>query len=373
MTPAKDQIALRDDLATRRYFAKFRAITGHLARVATLMQEEGHLGRIEAEVLTSYGVRLARTFEALSYKYLLTGRDTGRFFGSLSMDSRESGFPLHRELLVMANDALEAERHLKNMPNQARLKEEMIQQIVGALTIPTKLQFALAQRQYFEALQQGQLFWPQNHPQAIWVRSDEQRDRTYLIHWAVFDSDTNLPTVYLMECRDTGRVALPRDERRWPEVQQHLLAQSLAGLKLVTIGQGFDQDFDDLHPMRLRRFHVGPMYSHSFTQQTGPLAQVLETAQAPAGQDWALAWTEEVLESDRAEEERQGWFGKVERQIFRLDPVAARAAELGATAQHRAVILPLRAYQVLAEMDPPGFRGVTQYVVHPTGRVMRVG
>jgi hypothetical protein len=101
----------------------------------------------------------------------------------------------------------------------------------------------------------------------------------------------NLPTIYLMEVEDTGRHALAKDQGRWPEVQAHLMGQALGALKLVTIAKAFDQDFDDLHPKHLRRIHVGPMYSSAYTQQTGPLREVLAEAKAPEGQDWALAWT----------------------------------------------------------------------------------
>lgn len=195
--------------------------------------------------------------------------------------------------------------------------------------------------------------------------------RRYLLHWAVYDSQVNLPTIYLMEVEDTGRAPLGKDERRWPECQAHLMAQSLGGLKLLTIAKGFDESFDDLHPKRLRRFHVGPMYSHAFTRQTGPLSEVLAQADAPVGQDWALAWTDEVLESERVIEERAGWFGTVEREVFALDPFSGKGAETGATRMERSIILPERPYQVLAEKTPPGFSSVTKYVVSPGGRVLR--
>ena len=156
-----------------------------------------------------------------------------------------------------------------------------------------------------------------------------------------------------------------------PEVQAHLMAQALGGLKLLTIAKGFDEDFDDLHPKRLRRYHIGPMYSHEFTRQAGPLRQVLEDAQAPEGQDWALVWTLEDLTSERVIEERSGWFGTVEREVFALDPFAGRGAETGASQTERAIILPQRPFQVLAEQNPPGFSGVTKYVVGEGGRVLR--
>ncbi len=96
------------------------------------------------------------------------------------------------------------------------------------------------------------------------------------MHWAVYGSQINLPVVYLMQAEDTGRTALPKDQRRWPQVQTHLMAQSLGGLKLLTIARGSDEDFDDLHLKRLRRFHLGPMYSSAYTRQTGPFQALAE-------------------------------------------------------------------------------------------------
>lgn len=365
-----DHVGLSDTFASRRYFAKFERITGYLGRVAAVMQAEGDLNKTEVEVLTRYVQGIAYTFKALSMKYLLVGRDTGQFFGSLAMDVTESGFPVFNELLVMANDAQQARRHLDNLPDEATLKKRMVEQIISDRQIPTRLQFALSQRLYYQELRKGHLFWAQNDPDIQWIEGLEER-RRYLVHWAVYDSQVNLPTIYLMELEDTGRRPLGKDERRWPEVQAHLMGQSLGGLKLLTIARGFDEAFDALHPKRLRRFHVGPMYSHTFTRQTGPMRAVLAEANAPEGQDWALAWTDEVLESERVIEERAGWFGSVERQVFALDPFAGHGAETGATRMERSIILPERPYQALAEKNPPGFGSVTKFVVSPGGRVLR--
>ena len=367
----KDHVGLTDRFASRRYFAKFEKITAHLGQDAGVMQAERQLSAPEVEVLTGYVRGLAYTFRALSMKYLLVGRDTGQFFGSLAMDMTESGFPVFNELMVMANDAQQAAGHLEGMPETERLKADMVAQIVGERTIPTRLQFARSQRLYYEELMRGHLFWARNDPQTVWLEGVHPRVR-YLVHWAVYDSQINLPTIYLMELEDSGgRKGLPIDGRRWPEVQAHLMGQSLGGLKLLTIAKGFDEAFDALHPKRLRRLHLGPMYSHSFTRQAGPIRDVLAEARAPEGQDWALAWTDEVLESERVIEERDGWFGKVEREVFALDPFAGRGAETGATHMLRSLILPERPYQVLAEKAPKGFASVDKYVVNNSGRVLR--
>lgn len=360
----RDHIPLTDTFAARRYFAKFDRITTHLARVAGVMERERSLSRLDVEVIGGYIAALDASFQALSMKYLMTGRETGVSHPAMQFDGHESGFPVFREILQMANDAQQAERHLKNMPSPGDFKSEMVRTIVGDLMVPTRLQFSLSQRLYYEALAQSGLFWAQNDPDFVWVENVGERRRRYLLHWATYDSQVNLPTVYLMEVEDTGRRALPKDERRWPEAQAHLMAQSVAGLKLLTIAQGFDRDFDDLHPKRLRRIHIGPMYSSAFTRQSGPIREVLEEASSGPGEDWALAWTVEELESERVEQEKKGWFGgTVEREIFALDPFSGRGVDTGATRTSRAVILPERPFQVLAEKNPPGFRDVRKFVV----------
>ncbi len=370
---SQDHLTLSDTQTTRRYFSKFARITGHLARVAAQMEAEKRLSRQEVEVLAHYLVGLRFTFRALSNKYHFSGRAEGLEGRGLVFDRHESGFPVHSELVQMTLDAAQAGRHLKNMPSSDALKADMVRDIVGELTIPTKLQYALSQRLYYEELVKGHLFWPQMDPDVIWIGNKgggrDQR-RSYLVHWAVYDSALNIPTLYLMELEDSGRTALPKDERRWPQAQAHLMAQAVAGLKLLTIASGFDRDFDDLHPKRLRRIHIGPMYSHAFTRQSGPLREVLEEAKSPPGEDWALAWTVEELESERVEQEKSGWFGSVDREIYALDPFGLQKATTGVTRMERSIVLPQRPYQVLAEKNPKGFKDVRKFVVSPGGRVL---
>lgn len=362
-----DHFKLEDTRVTRRYFGKFERITQHLNKVAGTMEAEGRLSRRDIEAVAGYIAGLNITFRSLAHKYHFSGRFAHA--GQLTFDRVESGFPIYQELLEMANDALQAEKHLATLPSADDLKDQMVRAIVGEQIIPTKLQYALSQRLYYEELMKGYQFWARNDPQALWLGNDGDR-RQFQVHWAVYDSQVNLPVIYLMDVEDTGRVGLPKDERRWPEVQAHLMAQALGGLKLLTIAKGFDEDFDDLHPIRLRRFHIGPMYSHAFTRQAGPLREVLEVAQSPVGEDWALVWTEEELLSERSENVKSGWFGSVERQIFALDPFQGKGAETGATRMERSLIMPERPYQALAERNPPGFRDVRKFVVSDRGRVL---
>lgn len=360
-----DHHELYDTAVARRYFAKFDTITGHLGRVAAEVEAEGRLTRTEARVLGRYLTAVAGTFRALNHKYLMTGR--GETAPRLTIDRHESGFPVAQELMTMAVDAQQAEKHLAGMPSEAELKDRMVRQIVGDLTIPTALQFALSQRCYYEALLAGGIFWARNDPDAQWIQDLGER-RHFLVHWAVWDTQVNLPVVYLMDVEDSGKKPLPNDAYRWPQVQQAVMAQSVGGLKLVTIATGFDKDFEGLHPKRLRRIILGPMYSASFTLQSGPISKVLEGAKAPEGEDWALVWTVEDLIADREEEVKDGWFSSSVRQVYKLDPVAG--AELGATRQDRMIILPEKPYQVLVEQNPRGLQGLRKFVVGAGGRLI---
>ncbi len=365
-----DHTRLEDTRVTRRYFDKFARITGHMGRVAAQMEAEERLDRHEVEAIGRYLVGLGFTFRALSYKYHFAGRLPHA--GALTFDREESGFPVFSELMEMASDAAQARTRLSGMPSADALKDDMIRTILGERQIPTQLQYALSQRLYYEEMQKGGLFLARNDPEALWLGNvgESAARRRYLVRWAVYDSQVNLPVIYLMVVEDSGREGLPKDERRWPAVQSHLMAQALGGLKLLTIATGFDRDFDDLHPVRLRRFHIGPMYSAAFTQQSGPIRDVLARAQAPEGEDWALVWTEEELKSERATREKSGWFSEVERQVFALDPFGSRGVDTGATSMNRSVILPERPYQALAELNPPGFADVRKYVVGAGGRLL---
>ena len=354
----RDHAGLQENRQTRRYFAKFEAILSNLPRVAAEMERDGRLTRMELDAVALHLAALNRTFRALSHKYLMTGRDTGVFLGSLTMDRTASGFPVLRELMSMASDAAQAGEHLARLPEPASLKEAMIGAIVGERRIPTDLQYAMSQRLYYEELMQRDLFWPRNDVTMRAVPSDPPR---HLLHWSAWDGQRNLPVIWAMELEDVGRRPLAEDYARFARVQGHLMAQAMPELKLLTVAKGFDDDFEDLHPKRLIRLTVGPMYSQAFTLQTEGLGAVLAAANAPAGEDWALAWTFETLEAERAVKERAGWFGSVEKQVWTLPPLVG--AETGATRIERAAILPQRVYQALAETDVPGFSDVVKYVV----------
>ena len=368
--PASEFKTLDDAAATRRYFSKFERIIGHLGDVAAITREEGLISEAEHQLLGQYLGGLARTFSALSYKFLMASRVTdGQKL--LSIDKINSGFPIFSEILQMVSDLTQAPTHLSALGTQDEIKRQMVSHIMSEKTHPTKLQFALSQRIYYEMLDPELLFLSSHDPQAVWVGTEPEQDRRkFLIHWAQYDSQTNIPQIYFMSCEDSGRTTLPRDNRRWPRVQAHLSAQSLSGLTLLTIARGFDRDFDDLHPISLRRFNIGPMYSHTFTEQSGPLRDILRDAKSPVGEDWALAWTVETLVAREEFTEKTGIFSSAERQLYSIDEADPKMVEKGLSIERAAIILPHRAYQVMEEKDAPTLRDMRKYVVGRGGKIL---
>lgn len=365
-----DHFPLPDSVATRRYFAKFERIIGHLHDVYALTPNAtGEHAEAYLDVIGTRLGQLSRSFKALSFKYLVARHVSDTIPMSMEIDRRDSGFPVYKELLQMGNDLTQAQKHLDGLPSERVLKREMVEHILRERTQPRRLQFALSQRIYYEALMEGQVFLPQNHPEAVLLGEYDEGVRGYLVHWAVYDSQANLPALYLMVVVDSGKVPLVKDERRWPSVQSHLVAQSLNSLKLLTIASGFDSDFEDLHPKRLLRIHIGPMYSNTFTLQDGPLREVLSEANGGPGMDWALAWTVEDLVSQRTETQTKGVFGSVKREIYALDHYAVNDDHIGATTVDRSLILPQRPYQVLVNRDPQGLRNIRKFVVGDGGHV----
>lgn len=364
-----DHRQLEDDLTARAFLDQTRRIAEVLRAALDETVRDGLFSRTEVDVIAGYVAALKDTMDALAMKYLVASRIDGPMKRNLTIDIHESGFPVWQEIAQLAADAAQAGAELSRTSDADAIKDEMIRQIVGQLKIPTRLQYALSQRYYYQALAAGGLFWPQMHPKGFWLSGLDGKRRRWLVHWAVYDSQLNVPILYLMDVDDTGRHGLTEDPKRWPEVRAHLLAQSVAGLQLVTIAQGFDRDFDDLHPHRLRRITLGPAYSRKFTTQEGPIRQVLDDAAAPSGEDWALAMTIEDLQAERAIMEHSGWFSVSERQVFRLDPLNQHGAGQGATSATRLLILPQRPYQALSALDPQGFRNIRKYVPGPDGRV----
>ena len=368
------RLEFSDNDLCRRYFAKFArviAIVQEIAKRAPLGASGGQgLGDLESEIIAQYLARLAGSFAALSMKHLLTGLVHNRLPAKLEIDQADSGFPVFRELLALGDDGKQAQARLAELPDRRTLKGDIIDYLLKHKSMPRDLQFAMSQRVYHEALLERPLFYARNELKLLPLEADQDGVLRYLAYWAVYDSQRNLPNIYLMvlDSSHSAPLASEHDLRR--RVVDHLLAQSLSSLKLVTIATGFDQDFPELHPKLIKRIHVGPLYANRFTKHADVIQRLLAEAEDEAGQDWVFCWTVESLFSKASEWAPSGMFGETQKEIYHVDLHDPEAFEAGASAVERAMILPYRPYQRLVEGDFEQLKPIRKYVVGPDGMLL---
>ena len=181
---AADHRAIADDLIARAYVLQLRRVAAALTPALAEMVRDRIFSSTEVQVIDGYLRALLATAQALSMKYLVAGRVEGPLRRALTIDIHDSGFPVWQEIAQTAADAAQAGEELARTPTAATIKDDMIRQIVGDLTHPTRLQYALSQRMYYESLAAGGLFWPQMHPQALGLGQQGNR-RRWLLHWGI--------------------------------------------------------------------------------------------------------------------------------------------------------------------------------------------
>ena len=365
---------ITDADSCRRYFGTLDEIVHRFHDLAAEMSSaplSGMLAGLETTAVRDHLIRLANTLTALSIKHRLTGSAAHKRAQRLTIDRTDSGYPLFQEVVQMTADVADADHHLADLPERDAIKADMIDHVVESRSMPRDLQVTMCRRLYFEMLAAAPLFLAQTPPQLAAIGDEDAEVRPYFVDWSVYDTQRNLPNLYFMALEETGDRPLVHHDRRWRQVAEHLLAQSLSSLKLLTIARGFDKDFPDIHPKYLRRVHLGPIYSNRFTRHTDVVQDLLAEGDSEPGQDWIFCWTVETLRSKHAQETSTGLFGRVQSEIYDIDPHAPEELEAGASAVERCMILPYRPYQRLVDRDVPQLRGVRKFVVGPDDMVLR--
>ena len=260
-------LELTDGALARRYFAKLGRIFDCLDRIASDKVPGAEHADHESEIVADHLSRLANSFRALSYKHILAGRIEHRLPSDFEIDTSDSGFPVFREFLQLENDVDLVDEVLFDLPERAKLKQEMVDHVLKYRALPRDLQFAMAQRHYFEVLKQGDLFLARNTPALQFIAERPPHGhRRYVVDWAVYDTQRNLPDIYIMVLDDSADRPLHEDDGYATRLGEAILKQSISTLKLVTIASGIDKDFPTVHPKSLKRIHVGPLYSNTFTR-----------------------------------------------------------------------------------------------------------
>lgn len=365
-----NSIELTDNALVRRYFAKLERVVSHLRTVVKTETPGADPGNYETEILTLYLDRLEHGFAALSWKHQFAGVLHNKLPHNLEIDVTDSGLPVFREVIELENDLGRVEEVLLDLPTRRALRKDILDHALKYKVKPRDLQFALARRHYFELLRDQQVFLPRFRPDFVPVKSLDNGDRRYLAHWAVYDTQRNIPNIYIMVLDDSGKTPLHKSEELAPHAADALLSQSISTLKLVTIASGFDRDFPTLHPKSLKRVHIGPLYSSSFTRHSDSVQAVLEEHAGSPGDDWIFAWTVETLASKDTQYVSAGLFSERREEVFHVDTHGMEAFEAGASGVEKFMILPVVAYQSLVDAGNNSLKSVRKYVVGPDHQIL---
>ncbi|WP_394170986.1 hypothetical protein [Saccharospirillum alexandrii] len=350
------------------YFATVGAVTQALIELMAT-EAPGAPGAHNATgIVQEYLRQLAHSLECFRLRNAMTGRVPEHYWPSEF--SVYNGLPVSQQWLELAGDFDVAQASLANSDTVAELEEKILDHCLNQRSLPRELQFRLSQRLYREALTLKPCFLPRNTPQLTLVSKTQTVPRRYLLHWAVFDSERNLPNLYFSLIEESGAVPLHEDERRWHAYREALLNQSLSSLTLLTIAHGLDEDFPDIHPLTLRRIHAGPLYLHEFTSHSDAIHRVLAEQAGRPGQDWVFEWTVETLVSKDSRQVSRGLFRSGRRETYHIDAYRPDLVSAGASSIDRYMIMPIGPYQSMRSLNDERLNAMTKYVVGPEGSLL---
>ncbi|MEP0940353.1 MAG: hypothetical protein ABJH63_20690 [Rhizobiaceae bacterium] len=351
----------QQDQTVDRYF---KAIDAALEGLESYLREDNsplYNHELIGKILNSYIDKLEHSFRAWENRISFAER--------FRINQAESGYPLHRNVMDLDNDAKTAERQLAEMPAADTLRQDMVDFILLKKRFPTSIKKAMAKRLYLEEVLKGDVFQPFILPKTVKVSINEKTGRPfYVVHWGAFDGSANLPLVYIAVIEDStselarllmNGKALKKD-LDIPFPIEGLLNPDLAhqfddfceknssyGLTLATIADNMDRDFEHLHPVQLRRIVMGPFYSAGVTSHGRVVENILENV-SRVENAWMLTWTVQELFSISETPAKWGLWGSTPaRQTYHIETDDLEAVRQGVSAYQRHALIPHEAYQAI--------------------------
>ena len=300
----------------------------------------------------------------------------------------ESGFPVFQNVLELENDRRGAEKRLASLPDDARIREGMVEYILKKKEFPAALQKTMSERRYLETLMDGTHFSPLNLPKTVRVSVNPKTGRPYyVVHWGAYDGSANLPMVYMATIEDSSDdmvetlvkdgkklnknvdIPLPVDGLLNPKLARQFddfcEKNSAYGLTLSTIATNLDHDFEHLHPKQLRRFVLGPFYHAGITEHGHKVDQILQKVKRPENA-WLLTWTLQELYSYNETPAKWGlWNSSPAREEFFINTNDLDCARQGVSAFQRHALVPHEAYQAIYAAGEEGeiFDGYQKHII----------
>jgi len=281
--------------------------------------------------------------------------------GRMRVDLTESGFFNRHEITTLMVDLASREAALRELPQEALLKKDILDYLFAKREEPNDLLYKLGLRTYLSMLDPSNLFLPYVPGELVEWDGQDAGTRGYITGWACYGVEKNAPYTYVMHfTQDADRPALHAKEgaRDLREIANVIREEGSRVPPLAVLGDYLDDQVKPIHPKFFKRTRIGPFYSRLLLEQraemdlTGTEKAMLELLRALGTEDdFILITSEEILFSHGEYQGTRFLLPTKMRQAFYVPPQDREAYQEGASKIYHYPIMPYHLLQNLSQED----------------------
>lgn len=325
------------------YALYFNLLLDAFGKLLTAQAAEAAHGNYEAEVTKGFLEKLLFTVRALRLKFLYSP------VHNLEVDMSNSGFPNRDVIASLENDLRLRDDRLQKLQPESLLKMRILDCLIQKGEEPSDLLWQLADRAYFDIIEEEKLFFPFTPGELIKRKKSKDAGdvRSYTYSWACYDFSTSRPYFHIMSFdQDSYLEPLEKDDASLLQFLHVIKAEGRRAPNISVLATAIDSAINWLHPKSIKRVCLGPLYSPllignrtCFTDEIEAAACSLLASCGKRPQDFFLFFTHEMVFSER-QVERGSFFGKRVREIYHIPTDDPAAFSNGASSVFRSVLMP---------------------------------
>lgn len=363
-------VQLKNNMESKQYFNTLSDAISSLIKICESQLTIGNQA-IDDIIVLKYLKKLKHSVECMRMKYWYNECDFSNQKSILLVGVDNSGFPTKKEFYELNIDLERADEALALLSNENDLKSKQLEYILSHKKINREMQLDLHSRHYYSMLSEAEFFLPENNPVIIPVNDSDNGNKRFVIHWASFDAQRNLPVVYIMLIEYSGKKPFLEDDVS-EEFIEAVKSFNSSQYKLVTICHELDKKFPNIHPKKLKRLSIGPLYINGLTRHNKNVSNALDYVEMHQPEDnWLVGYTVEVLVSKNITKAEYGLFkNEPQKEIYFIDSNNHEQGEAGVTDIERSLVIPYGAYQQLADQTDNPLNDIQKYVIRDLNEVI---
>ena len=301
---------------------------------------------LEIKALKDFSQKFLNTIEAFRLKYAYDDHN------AMLVDLTESSFPNFMEFKKLADDMENKDVLLAKLPNQDRLKQNILDHLIKKRKDPVGLLKQLSKSSYYIRLQWSNLFteFTPGKLELLTEHKDEDATRTYFYSWGSYDSVTNKPYVYTMVFDNPTWVKREdTDIRKNQEFLEVLKKATHNSAPLKVVASDIDNAYENVKPKVIKRIALGPIHG-KYSLDKHPYSILIKKNFSE--DDMVFRYQTEVVFSV-GEKRTKSFLSKGElRQIFYIDESNKECMDKMLSEIHKYMITTHPVLQHLNDTEP---------------------